>query len=115
MGVCRVVAGVACESARRQIASAMGTGYEALQRWLAWNRACRRAGCCLAVRKLRPAQRLITGTHAPFPVLPACPAGDAQGGGNRLPSAESAQWHDPPVERGHLFLVAAGLSGPQQD
>ena len=55
-----------------------------------------------------------TGFHAPLKLFSAHPARDAERGGNRLPQADAARGHDPPIQRGHLFLAAARLSRAQE-
>ncbi len=56
-----------------------------------------------------------TGFHAPIKLLSPRPARDAERGGDRLAQADAAGGHDPPIERGHLFLAAAWLSRAQED
>ena len=53
--------------------------------------------------------------HAPDPVFPAGPAGDAGRGADRQPPADAARRDDPAGERRHLFVAAARLQGAAPD
>ena len=53
--------------------------------------------------------------NAPQPLLSAPLARRSQGSGDRLPPADAAGWADPPVERRHLFVVAARPPRATQD
>ncbi len=53
--------------------------------------------------------------HAPLPLFPADPQGDAEGGGDRLAPADAARGHDPAGGGRHLRLAAAGPAGAAQD
>src|SRR5579871_1396939 len=52
--------------------------------------------------------------HASLPLLPADPARDAEGSGDRLASADVARRHDPSGGGRHLRLAAARLSRAQE-
>ena len=66
-------------------------------------------GIAPAARQLGPEP------HASLPLFPAHPARDAEGGGDRLASADAARRHDPPAGGGHLLLAAARPAGAEQD
>src|SRR5262245_1076267 len=53
--------------------------------------------------------------HAPYPLPPADPSRDPQGGGGLLPPADVAGRADPPGGGRHLRLAAARFPSAQED
>ena len=62
-----------------------------------------------------PQTSILNRHHAPDPLLPADPARDPEGGGDRLPPADAARRHDAAGGGRHLCLPAARAAGVAED